>query len=58
MGILPHSQRYKFAVEVCQAHLIRLELLIKAELGQPFVDRKTRILHDEYNYDADRVNID
>lgn len=41
-----------------QNHLIRLELLIKAELGQPFVDRKTRILHDEYNYEADRVNID
>ena len=44
--------------ENVQAHPIRLELLIKAELGQPFVDRKTRILHDEYNYEADRVNID
>ena len=41
-----------------KGHLIRLELLIKAEVGQSFVDRKTRILHDEYNYEADRVNID
>ena len=47
-----------FAVRYTLAHPIRLELLIKAELGQPFVDRKTRILHDEYNYEADRVNID
>ena len=58
MGILAYSQRYKFAIQSYQAHPISLELLIKAELGQPFVDRKTRILHDEYNYEADRVNID
>ena len=46
------------SIQYVQAHLIRLELLIKAEVGQPFVDRKTRILHDEYNCEADRVNID
>ena len=46
----PPSER--IVVQYRLAHLIRLELLIKAELGQPFVDRKTRILHNEYNYDS------